>query len=68
MQLSVKQGGMAFLLIIVLLLGGCASVGENFVYQQEADEIPEGPGLFSGENEGYIITINPKLPPKNTTR
>ena len=68
MKLSVKQGGMAFLLLIVLLPGGCAAVGENFVYQQEADEIPEGPGLFSGENKGYVITINPKLPSQNKTR
>ena len=41
---------------VLLMFGGvgCASMTQPFEYHDDRDEKP-GPGLFSGEEGGYII-------------
>lgn len=37
---------------------GCSSTAQPFVYHDDRQDKP-GPGLFSGEDGGYIITTEP---------
>lgn len=38
----------------LLALGGCA-IGEPLEVMSEVDEIPQGPGLFSGDDGEFVI-------------
>jgi len=46
---------------VVLLagIGACASSTQPFEYHNDRDEKP-GPGLFSGEDGGYVISVDHK--------
>ena len=39
---------------VTLVLGSCA-VGEPREYTKTGDEIPEGPGLFTGKNGEFVL-------------
>ena len=49
-------------------LAGCASAPQPFAYHDDRDEKP-GPGLFSGEKGGYVISSesSEKKPDTETT-
>lgn len=47
--------------LLVLGITGCASTPQPFEYHDNRDEKP-GPGLFSGEDGGYIIYGKPTEP------
>jgi len=39
---------------LIVILSGCASSPQPFVYHDDRDEKP-GPGLFSGEQGGFVV-------------
>ncbi len=45
-------------ILLVMEIAGCASTPQPFEYHDDRDEKP-GPGLFSGEDGGYIIYGKP---------
>ena len=46
------------LIVAAALLIGCAASPQPFDYHDDRDE-KQGPGLFSGEEGGYVITGGP---------
>ena len=39
---------------LIVILSGCASSLQPFVYHDDRDEKP-GPGLFSGDEGGFVV-------------
>jgi hypothetical protein len=64
------RGKWVNLMAAAALIVGCAAAPQPFDYHDDRDEKP-GPGLFSGDEGGYIITGGPpeqkaeveKMPP-----
>lgn len=54
MNIIKKQWGLTPLLFLSLALASCAYVGP-YVDPPEADPMPEGPGLFTGETGSILI-------------
>jgi|GEM_PF-1137427 len=48
-------------LVLVLLIGGCATSTEPFDYQSD-NEIKPGPGLITGEQGAFVIYGEPEKP------
>jgi hypothetical protein len=59
MNLKWRQIGLVIMVLAVGGAAGCASSPQPFDYHDDRDEKP-GPGLFSGEDGGYIISSEPK--------
>ncbi len=53
-----------YLLVAAALIAGCAASPKPFDYHDDRDE-KLGPGLFSGEEGGYIIYGEPPAPKKD---
>jgi hypothetical protein len=45
---------------LIAVFAGCASSPQPLVYHDDRDEKP-GPGLFSGENGGFVIYGEPPV-------
>lgn len=45
-------------LFVALSVGGCGLEPEPYAFRP-IDEIPEGPGLFTGESGAFTVTIDP---------
>lgn len=46
------------LVVVAALMAGCASSPQPFDYHDDRDE-KQGPGLFSGDEGGYVIYGEP---------
>lgn len=49
-----KTLNQALILLILLVLAGCAAGSSNYTYQSN-QEVPEGKGLFSGEDGEFTL-------------
>ncbi len=49
---------------LIAALAGCASLPQPFVYHDDRDEKP-GPGLFSGDEGGFVIYGEPPVQKKD---
>lgn len=49
-----KTLNLALILLLLLVLAGCAASSSNYTYQAN-QEVPEGKGLFSGEDGEFTL-------------
>lgn len=49
-----KTLNLALILLMLLVLAGCAASSSNYTYHSNR-EIPEGKGLFSGEDGEFTL-------------
>ena len=64
MQPKWKWACLASAVLLVVWIAACASTPQRFEYHDDRDEKP-GPGLFSGEEGGYIIYGKPPAQKKD---
>jgi hypothetical protein len=58
MKPRLKWTGLILAAALMILVAGCASSSQPFEYHNDRDEKP-GPGLFSGDDGGFIIYGGP---------